>query len=422
MNSPIATGSSRHLRMTRRGLFALAAGAASGLAMGGCAIMPVAGPQSWDISMSAQDQQVGLPYALVKVTAPVIAVLKANRPRIAGVFHDRRGPDGVRFGVGDLVGVTLFEARSGGLFFPNDVGTIRSGNYVTLPNQLVDPSGNISVPYAGSVRALNRSPVEIEKAIVDALKQRALDPQAIVTLVDQRATSISVLGDVRNAGRFPIVASGERLLESIARGGGPSGAGFDSWVVLERGGHRAMAPFGALVDEPSNNIYVRPGDIIYVFREPQTFLALGASGRQGQFTFDQWRVSLSEAVGKAAGLNDIAADPGSVFLYRGETRQVAQAMGVQTAQFEGEIVPVIYQLSLRDPSGYFLANGFEIRNKDVLYVSNAASVETSKFLNFLRLIVATANDPIVAANGAYALKGAIAGTTTTTTIVQPVSP
>jgi polysaccharide export outer membrane protein len=388
------------------------------LALPGCAIMPVAGPQSWDISTAAQDQQASLPYALVKVTPSVISVLKAHRPRIAGAFLDRRGPGGVRFGIGDLVGITLFEAGSGGLFFPNDAGTIRSGNYVALPNQLVDDAGNISVPYAGGIRAAGRSPAEVQKSIVDALKKRALDPQAIVTLVDQRATSITVLGDVRNAGRFPIIASGERLLESIGRAGGPSSAGFDSWVVLEREGRRAVAPFGALVDEPTNNIYVRPRDIIYVFREPQTFLALGASGRQGQFTFDQWRVSLSEAVGKASGLNDSAADPGSVFLYRGETRTVAQAMGVDTAAFEGEIVPVIYQLNLRDPSGYFLATGFEIRNKDVLYVSNAASVESSKFLNFLRLIVATANDPIIAANGAYALKGAISGATTSTTIVQ----
>jgi polysaccharide export outer membrane protein len=274
------------------------------------------------------------------------------------------------------------------------------------------------VPYAGSIRALGKSPAEVQKAVVDALKQRALEPQAVVTLIDQRATSISVLGDVRNAGRFPIIPNGERLLESIARAGGPSSAGFDTWVVLERDGRRAMAPFGALVDEPANNIYVRAHDIIYVYREPHTFLALGASGRQGQFTFDAWRVSLSEAVAKASGLNDSAADASSVFLYRGEPREVARAMGVDTTPFEGEVIPVIYQLNLRDPAGYFLATGFEIRNKDVIYVSNAASVETSKFLNFIRLIVATANDPIVAANGGYALKSAISGATTSTTIIQ----
>ncbi len=389
----------------------------AGALLGSCSVLPVSGPESWDISAAQSDSQ-DLPYALVKLNPKVISVLKANAPRIAGSFEDRRGPNDVRFGVGDLVGVTLFEARSGGLFFPIDVGSIRNGNFVTLPNQTVDDRGDISIPYAGSIHVTGRSPADVQKSIVDALKQRALEPQAIVTLIEQRATSISVLGDVRNAGRFPVIPNGERLLESIARAGGPSGAGFDSWVVLERDGKRAMAPFGALIDEPVNNIYARARDIIYVFREPETFLAFGASGRQGQFLFEAWRVSLSEAVGKASGLNDGAADAGSVFLYRGESRRVMELMGYDISQFQGPIIPVIYQIDLRDPAGYFLAAGFEMRNKDVLYISNAASVETSKFLNFIRLIVATANDPIIAANGAYALKGAINGATTGATIVQ----
>ncbi len=399
----------RHLR---GGAVALAV-----LGLVGCTNMPVSGPQSWDITAVSHDGDIA-PYGLVKLTSSAVKTLKASAPRLAGYFPDSRRPDGVRFGIGDVVGVTLFEAGAGGLFFPNDPGTIRNGNYVTLPNQPVDSRGNISIPYAGTIAAAGRTPTDVQKSIVEALRQRALEPQAIVTLVDQRATSISVLGDVRNAGRFAVIPNGERLLESIARAGGPSGAGFETWVVLERDGRRAAAPFGALVDEPANNIFVRDRDIIYLFRQPETFLAFGASGRQGQFNFDAWRVTLAEAVAKASGLNDTSADPGSVFLYRGETRQVAEKLGVDTKGFDGPIIPIIYQLDLRDPAGFFLAGSFEMRNRDVIYVSNAASVETSKFLSFLRLIIATANDPIIAANGGYALKSAINGGTTSTTIVQ----
>jgi polysaccharide export outer membrane protein len=44
-----------------------------------------------------------------------------------------------------------------------------------------------------------------------------------------------------------------------------------------------------------------------------------------------------------------------------------------------------------------------MRNKDVLYVANATSVEIGKALNYFRLVVATVNDPIVAATNAYNL-------------------
>ena len=65
---------------------------------------------------------------------------------------------------------------------------------------------------------------------------------------------------------------------------------------------------------------------------------------------------------------------------------------------------------MRDPSGYFLATQMQIQNKDVLYVSNATTVEATKFLEYVRLIVGTVNDPIVAATNVYILKGLIQGT------------
>jgi polysaccharide export outer membrane protein len=58
---------------------------------------------------------------------------------------------------------------------------------------------------------------------------------------------------------------------------------------------------------------------------------------------------------------------------------------------------------LRNPDGFLLATKFQMRNKDVLYVANATSVEIGKALTYIRLIVGTVNDPIVAATNAYNL-------------------
>jgi polysaccharide export outer membrane protein len=97
-------------------------------------------------------------------------------------------------------------------------------------------------------------------------------------------------------------------------------------------------------------------------------------------------------------LADERADPQSVFLYRGETREVADQLGIDISQFDGPIIPIIYVLNLRDPAGFFLATKFQMRNKDVIYISNAPSVETSKFLLYLQTITGTINDPIFGAD------------------------
>jgi polysaccharide export outer membrane protein len=394
---------------------------------GGCSFLASDGPSSIDIR-AAQPAGLSLPYALVPLTPEVVDVLSRTAPKIGNSFVNWRPPTQIVFGIGDVVSVTIFEAAAGGLFIPAEA-SVRPGNFITLPNQAVDSKGNISVPYAGLIYAKGHTPAEVEQAIVAALKNRAIEPQSVVALVDQRTSLISVLGDVNNPVRYPASAEGERILDAITRAGGPKAQGFDEWVMLDRGGRRATVPFGALIYDPSNNIYVHPYDTVYVYREPQTFVAFGATGtsataygagpQSGQFNFDAWRLSLTEAVAKAGGLSDTRADAASVFLYRGETREVAEQLGVDVSKFEGPIIPVIYDINLRDPAGYFLATKFEMRNKDVLYVSNSQSVETTKAMDYFREVVGTVNDPIVAASDAYVLRALATGATTgITNVVQ----
>jgi polysaccharide export outer membrane protein len=364
--------------------------------------MPTSGPSEISVKVGYTDQ--GPDYGLVKLTPAALGTLGAFGPKVlSGYFPDRRPPQSIRFGIGDVIGVTIFEAGAGGLFIPSEAG-VRPGNFVTMPNQNVDSSGNISVPYGGAIRAAGRTPTQVQADIVASIKNRAIEPQAIVSLIDQRTSLISVLGEVNVPARLQANAAGERILDVITRAGGIRGQGFETWVTLERGGRRVTVPFGAIVYEPANNIWVHPGDSVYVYREPQVFLAFGASGQQGQFPFEMWRINLAQAVAKAGGLLDSAAEPSSLFVYRREPRELAEKLGVDCSRFVGPTVPVIYNVDFRDPAGYFLATKFQMQDRDIVFAANATTVETGKFLQFVRLIIATANDGVVAANNAQVLK------------------
>jgi len=337
--------------------------------MGGCALVPSSGPASYDIDTKRTHE---LPYALVKLNPATVATLGHYEPRgLAGAFPDKKEkPANLVFGIGDVVSVTIFEAAAGGLFIPTEAG-VRPGNFVTIPDQTVDNDGNISVPYAGLVKAAGRTNGEIQNDIVNRIKNRAIEPQVVVSLSQQRTSLVSVFGEVNTPTRYPAAASGakDRITDAITRAGGIKDQGYETWVMLQRGSKRATVPFANLVYEPSNNIYVQPGDRIYVYREQQKFLAFGASGQQGEFNFDAWRINLAEAVGKAGGLVDVQADPASVYLYRLEPREVAQELGVHVENFPGELIPVIFSISFRDPGGYFLATNVQMRNQDVLFNS-----------------------------------------------------
>jgi polysaccharide export outer membrane protein len=251
------------------------------------------------------------------------------------------------------------------------------------------------------VRAAGRTPSQVQAEIVNRIKDRAIEPQAVVSLVTQNTSLITVIGEVNNAftpsGRIPAQPAGEHLLDVITRAGGLKDQGQNSWVVLERHGVRAAAPFGSLVFEPGNNIWAWPGDTIYIYQEAQTFLAFGASGQQGQFAFPQWKETLAESIGQAGGLLDLQADPGSVFLYRREPRALVEQLGVDCSRFTGPTIPVVYNVSFKDPGGYFLATRVQMHNKDLIFAANAESVEIDKFLAFAQNVILTANS--VAATG-----------------------
>jgi polysaccharide export outer membrane protein len=373
----------------------------------GCALMPTSGPATVDVNAEASPT---IPYALVKLTPETVSIVAKYEPRgLAGAFPDKRlPPTQLKFGIGDVVTVTIFEASAGGLFIPSEAG-VRPGNFVTIPDQTVDNDGNITVPYAGAVKAAGRTNGEIQQDIVNRIKNRAIEPQVVVALSQQRTSLISVFGEVNTPNRYPAASSGalDRVTDAITRAGGIKGQGFETWVLLQRGDRRATVPFANLIYEASNNIYVQPGDRIYVYREQQKFLAFGATGQQGEFNFDAWRINLGEAVGKAGGLVDVQADPGSVFLYRLEPREVASLLGVDVSKYTGELIPVIFSISFRDPGGYFLATNFQMRNQDVLFIANSTSVEVTKFLQYLNVMLATANNASVTGINGITLRNSI---------------
>ena len=358
------------------------------LGAGGCSFFPVAGPTSVDIDSGTSPT---VPYALIKLSPETIDILAAHEPKgLAGAFTDRRPSANITFGIGDVVSVTIFEAAAGGLFIPLEAG-VRPGNFVTIPDQMVDSNGNITIPFAGLIKTAGRTSVQVQEDIVNKIKNRAIEPQAVVTLSQQRTSLISVVGAVNGPIRFAVPApgAGDRVLDAITRAGGITGPGYDIWVMLERGGRRATVPFENLVMNSSNNIHILPGDRIYVYQEPQKFIAFGALGgtggivAQGEFPFGAWRINLAEGVAKAGGLGDLQANPGAVFLYRQEPREVAQLLGADMARFNGPLVPVIFSISFRDPGGYFLATRLQMRNDDIIFVANAQSVDATKFLTFV---------------------------------------
>jgi len=52
----------------------------------------------------------------------------------------------------------------------------------------------------------------------------------------------------------------------------------------------------------------------------------------------------------------------------------------------GSVVPVAYRLDMRDPTALFRARRFNMRDKDILYVSHAPITEVEKVLRLFQMV------------------------------------
>lgn len=390
-----AGGARRPILGRLRVFVACSALAAVAQVLSGCAgFTPQDTPNNLSVRSNAQvsavsDERVG--YALVSLNPTVLSatntITAAPVGSLSSLGGGSKGGD-VTIGIGDIVSVTVFEAAAGGLFIPREAGT-RSGNFVEIPRQQVDQSGSINVPYAGTIKVAGQTARAVSNTIRDRIKDRAIDPQAVVSVAEQRGNQISVLGDVGAPLRFAIDPGGIRVLGAIARAGGPKSPAYETVVSVKRGSRVAKQMLSDLIKNPQADVFLSPGDVVYLSREPRFFLVLGSTPSPGsiggsnnrRFTFENDRMTLAEALAKAGGLDGGRADSKSVFVLRAESRNMLEKASVDTSTVAGARVPTVYAVDFSKADGLFLADSFYVRDRDVIFVSEAPSQEIIKLLN-----------------------------------------
>jgi polysaccharide biosynthesis/export protein len=188
------------------------------------------------------------------------------------------------------------------------------------------------------------------------------------------------MGDVKNPNRLPLDINGTRVLDAIARAGGASAPAFNEVVQLTRHGVAKRVRLSWIHDNPVEDIYLQPDDTVYVLHDPEVVAVLGATTNNMRLQFDTEKMTLADAVGLAGGLRDNQAEPSGVFVFRMEPSELVRGMKQDAPAANGGMVPVIFRADLRAPQAYFMAQSFQIRDRDIVYVANAETTQLDKLL------------------------------------------
>jgi len=388
-------GRSQSVNVT--GLLAMAVAASS---LAGCSNFGAGGPRTGAVLAAGKRALEGAGIRVVDVT-PALArrASDAGRDDLFSSVFQPAAPYSAIVGRGDILDISIWEAPPAALFgasigglssvgSTSGSGGSAAGHSAALPDQMVDESGRISVPFAGPVTAAGRTPTQIAAEITGRLQGIAHQPQVIVRFAQNANATVTVVGEVSSSVRMPLTPRGERLLDALAAAGGVRQPVGKMTVQLTRAGRTAALPLERVIREPEQNVRLAAGDVVTALYQPFSFTALGASGINAEINFEGTGLVLSQALGRIGGLRDERANPRGVFIFRFENPAIVDSV-LASGQAVGDKIPVIYRVDLSNPANFFVAQNFPIRNRDVMYVSNAPLVDFQKFVTMVSQLAIT---------------------------------
>ena len=360
-------------------------GSLSLLGLAGCASLPSNGPTAHAVIRQSRTPDGAVRFRIVNLDlAAVDAMNSADRerfaamPALSALAQDSRVD---LIGPGDVLTISVYEVGvslfgGGGHTAPNG-GFDPSAHGEAFPDTVVDAEGRIDLPYLGSIQVGGLTAEEAQKRIMEGLRGKSQDPRVLVSIRQNVANTVYVAGAVNRPGRLALTLGREHLLDAIASAGGSTNSADDTIVRFVRGGRIVEQRLGTIRSNSPDDLVLSPGDRIELIRRPRTYTVFGAVTRISQVAFETGEVTLAEALARAGGPNDAAADPSAIFLFR---------YGLQNNSTAEE--PIIYRLNLLKPESYFLAQRFAMHDKDVVYIANARANQPAKLFGIINQLFA----------------------------------
>ncbi len=265
------------------------------------------------------------------------------------------------------------------LLGPDDLITIHVLQAPELAEKPVriDMNGYIDLPFIGKLHASGLTVEALRKELTTQLGSIIREPQVAVGVEEFRSQPASVMGAVNTPGVLQL--RGRKTLVELLTMAGGLRADSGSFVNITRdskwgplplpnakpdtSGHYSTASVDLKMlmeaKDPSQNILVRPDDVITVPRAQMVFVIGEVQKTGGYVLNDREKMSLLEALSLAGGVNRTAA-PQNARVLRAKNGSEREEIPVDLKKiFEGK------------------SSDFDLRAQDILFIPSSATKRAS---------------------------------------------
>jgi polysaccharide biosynthesis/export protein len=309
-----------------------------------------------------------------EITPDLLRAQSAMRPRsvpsdITALFEK---PAPYKIGPGDVLNIMVWDhpelsLPQGGL---PTVGIDYTGSVSVASGYSVDSGGMIQFAYAGAVKVAGLTEMEARDLLIKRVGKFIREPQITLRVQTYRSRRVYMDGEVRNPGTLIINDVPMTLPEALNRAGGFTPLGDRAAVGVIRNGREVIVNVPDLVARGINpsDILLKNGDIVRVYaREDSKVFVLGDVSSPKTLYLRNGELSLNEALGDAGGVNPSTGAARQVYVVRND--------GPDNVQ--------VFHLDARDPTALALADNFELKAKDVVFVDAAPVVRWNRVVSML---------------------------------------
>ncbi|WP_172116993.1 polysaccharide export protein [Halomonas hibernica] len=271
-----------------------------------------------------------------------------------------------RIGPGDVLSVTVYDhpeltIPAGGERSPAEAG-----------NQ-VDTNGTIFYPFIGRVEVGGMTLEEVRSMLARRLVAFIAEPQVDVSVAAFRSQKVYVSGSVENPGTLPVTNVPLTLRDAISQvGGAQENANWHN-IILTRDGEEQHLSLFALMREGDQrqNLLLQDGDMVHVpSASNQGVAIMGQVIRPGNLLVGNERITLTDAIARAGGINENSAEATGIFV-------------VRPNQEPTNALATVYQLDVSNAIAFSLGSQFPLQPHDVVYVTTAPLARWNRVVSSL---------------------------------------
>ncbi|SHM33978.1 polysaccharide export outer membrane protein [Rhodanobacter sp. OK091] len=276
-------------------------------------------------------------------------------------------PEPYRIGPGDTLYITVWD-------HPELTAPAGSQQQTAANGRIVRSDGTLFYPYIGPVKVAGMTIEEVRQNISTKIAKYVERPQVDVGVVSYNSQHVLLQGAFMKTDPQSITTTPLTLGQAIGAATINADQANMSDLILSRDGHDYHLDLASLNNGQgiAQNIYLKPGDrLLLPYNDTQEVYVMGEVMRPMAVTFRSVAdLSLTQALGRAGGLNPVTSSGREVYVIRG-------AKNLENTPAK------VFQLDARSPSAFALGDEFRVKPGDVVFVGAAGVTRWNRFLSQL---------------------------------------